>query len=413
MLGDFNAWFVNGDNGLLSDFLIETVRWITEDAFKQHAREVKEQRLREEEERTNAEVERFRTYNLSLKFFYRWKRNAREKRLRELRRKGRDDMRAFYAARHEASKRAREEAAEARKKAALASTAEATKKRSRDFVDMVKGRRQARREAAESLVASGVLSGLSRERELARSIVDQDLRSSTASQSSMGMSMSSSVGLPRAEGSKTRALRRMYLGERERFRRSLPSMASEDQGVAETTQRTSNASSRWRLKAMGIVPLEDGTAVPESLAREMAASAPSRVTRSVSPWRRRRISATEAMESEARRLTAALPASTADAGALAGKLTDDAEPARGAASPTMKRKHWLEDHGDEAAEMDSSSSSDGGANKRVMSDARRVRMELQALRSELEEGTHWFRDQNERLASESEARGTPWYDQSI
>jgi len=56
---------------------------------------------------------------------------------------------------------------------------------------------------------------------------------------------------------------------------------------------------------------------------------------------------------------------------------------------------------------------DGGAQKRIISDAERVTMELQALRAEMEEGTEWYKSQIERFRSESEAGGTSWFDESI
>ena len=202
--------------------------------------------------------------------------------------------------------------------------------------------------------------------------------------------MSSSTGLPKKEESKSQALRRKFFGQAdvgqpERFRQSLPSMSSEERDGGGAKKRGSNASSRWKLKAMGIVPLEDGTAVPESLVRGMAAPSMPRYTRSVSPWRRRRQSATAAIEAATARLTPPTP------------RTDS------------KRKWWPDEEG--AAE--GGSTAEGGATKRVMSDAEKVRMELRALRAELEEGTEWFKQQNRRLGSESETRGAPRFDESI
>jgi hypothetical protein len=44
-----------------------------------------------------------------------------------------------------------------------------------------------------------------------------------------------------------------------------------------------------------------------------------------------------------------------------------------------------------------------------MSGAEQVLSELRALRMEMEEGSAWFREQNERLQSEAGSRGTtPW-----
>lgn len=432
LLGDFSNWFVNGDNGLLSDFLVESVRWITSEAFKQFTQESEERKRREEEERTNAEVERFRVYNLSLKFLYRWKRAAREKRLRALRRKARDEQRTFYAARQEAERKEREDSRRASERRDAEQEAAG---HSKEFLSLMKSRRAAQRDATESLLASGILSGLGQERQMARAIVNDELRSSNGSQSSRRPSFSSSVGPSRKEGSKTQALRRKYFDQPDKFRRSLPSLSSEDRGSPGVTKRSSNASSRWRLKAMGIVPLDDGTAVPESLAREMAASGSLRYSRSVSPWRRRRLSATDAIQAEMQRLPPTShggdgsspvnnltlnskrkrdDANTSELDLIDGSsnkrvMSDSDRPGLESAvetSPANKRKRAVDDdvHSPVA---------DGGAQKRIISDAEMVTMELQALRAEMEEGTEWYKSQIERFRSESEAGGTSWFDESI
>ncbi|KAJ6438546.1 GANP/Nin1/mts3/eIF-3 p25 family protein [Purpureocillium lavendulum] len=440
LLGDFTNWFVKGDGGLMSDFIVESVRLITRDAFEQFTKESEENRRREEEERIDAEVEKFRTYNLSLKYFYRWKRNAREKRLRAVRRKGRDEMRAFLAARQAADRKARDDALRASQRPGGSVPGQETPEHSKEFLELMKSKRQAKRDATDSLLASGVLSGLKQEREMARAIVNEELGSSNGSQSSRRPSFSSSVGTSRKEGSKTQALRRMYFDQPERFRRSLPSLSSEDRGSPGPTKRSSNASSRWRLKAMGIVPLEDGTAVPESLAREMTASGMLRYSRSVSPWRRRRMSATSAVQSGMQRSPPTSyggagnspvnnttlnskrkrdDASTSDLGLVDGGsnkrvMSDTDRPGIGSAveaSPANKRKRAVDDD-DDGGDADSPTT-DGVAQKRILSDAERVTMELQALRAEMEEGTEWYKSQIERFRSESEARGTPWFDESI
>ncbi|PNY27813.1 SAC3 family protein 1 [Tolypocladium capitatum] len=428
LLGDFNEWYVKGDNGLMSDFLVESIKWIANDAFQTFTRENEERKRREEDERTNAEVKKFRVYNLSLKFFYRWKRNARAKRLREVRRKGRDEMRAFYAARQAAERGANKERATAVPNGQPTRTAP---NRSNQFLGMMKSRRWSKREAKQSLLNSGVLSGMDREREAVERIVGDECRSSDSSPSTRRDAFASSPAPPappapvkqegaktRAlrefyfgqppgdatpadlkEGPKTRALRQMYFGQPERFRRSLPPMTSTSRDGPEGTKRSSNASSRWTLKAMGIVQLPDGTAVPENLAREMA-SGTLPYPRSVLPWRSRRLSAAQAMESEMQRLTP-----PAREGPSPGETERQGLAAAGETSPT-KRKWCVDD------EATMNSTEESSSHKRMMSNAAKLRMELQAIKAELEEGKEWYKAQNDRLRSESEAR-TPWYDESI
>ncbi|EQL03455.1 SAC3/GANP family protein [Ophiocordyceps sinensis CO18] len=428
LLGDLNKWYVKGDNGLLADFLADSISRITKAAFDTFQQEVEEQKRLEEEERVTAEVETFRVYNLRLKFFYRWKRNARAKRLREVGRKGRDEMRAYYAARR---------AAERDAKQAMAKDAERlVRSRPDELMHLVKSRRRTKREARESLLASGVLSGVAQEREAAKMIVNGDSRRPDCSQSTLEPSRAQ----PQKEGPKTRALRKLYFGQPERFRRSLPSMPS-SRGSPDDANRPSNASSRWTLKAMGIVQLPDGTAVPESLAAELASKMP-RYPRSAASSRARRVSATDAIEAELQRSTPSSSwregssmalvddtpptnkgkkplgdqdsmASASPEGSVNKRIMGSTEKARMASaaetSPMNKRKRPASDDDDETS---NNGETEANSHKRIMSDAETIRMELRALRAELEEGTEWFRAQNERLRDDSET-ATPWYDDDI
>ncbi|KJZ74223.1 hypothetical protein HIM_06454 [Hirsutella minnesotensis 3608] len=300
LLGDVNAWYVNGDKGLVEDFMINTIRAITKKAFAQHQREVAEQKRREEEKRLEAEAERFRVYNLSLKFFYRWKRNARKKRLRVVAKRGRDEMRAFIAQRRAAER-------DERKAEAMAlehKVPHRLEPTSNDIVDelvnRIKSKRTSRLEARESLLASGVLSGVSREHEAAQRIVRDESQSSVYSESLSEMPSKPSKSPPKKEGAKTRALRQLLLGEpenqpQERFRRSLPSIPN-GSFAADRSNRGSNASSLWKLKAMG-VETPDVASAPLAMSASRSSSA-QLYSRSATMWRERRISAIKAIDSE-------------------------------------------------------------------------------------------------------------------
>lgn len=426
MLGGLNAWYVKGDNGLLEDFIAESISHITKAAFKEFHEEIDEQKRLEEEERVNAEVEKFRVYNLRLKFFYRWKRNAREKRLREVRRKGREEMRAFYAARRAAERDAKKATADDVERPGVASV---PSKRPEEFMDLVKAKRTSRREVGESLLATGVLSGVVQEQEAAKMIVGGGSRWSDRSQSMSSQSLEPSRASPK-EGPKTRALRRLYFDQPARFRRSLPSLSS-GRDSPDDRNRSSNVSWRWRLKTMGIVQLPDGTAVPESLANEVASGMPLHAT-SAASGRARRVSATDASEVDAQRFISSSSWPDGSSAGAAGdspptnkrKKPDDESGIGGSAkgsahkrimsstesaaeTPMSKRKRFAGD-GEETRDE-----GDGGGRsyRRIMSDAEKIRAELRALRAELEEDTKWFKAQNERLRSESRT-GTPWYDDS-
>ncbi|KAM4056152.1 SAC3/GANP family protein [Hirsutella rhossiliensis] len=419
-LAEAAEWYVKGDNGLVEDFIIDSISRITKDAFDTFEQEAEEQQRLEEEERVNAEVETFRVYNLRLKFFYRWKRNAREKRL----------------PRRAAERDAKKATADAEERR----TGSAAPNRPEEFMNMVKSKRTSNREARVSLLASGVLSGIAQEREAAKMIVNGGSISSDCSQSISSQSLELSLA-PAKEGPKTRALRKLYFGQPERFRRSLPSMSS-NRDTPDDTNRPSNASSRWRLKAMGIVQLPDGTAVPESLANEMASKMP-RHPRSAASWTARRVSATDAIEAGLQRfipssttrdgssMSAAesspptnkrkkpsgqdkdIPMSGSAEGSANKRIMSSTEKARlePAAETSLmnKRKRSASDDNEETRE---NGETEGNSHKRIMSDAEKIRTELRALRAELEEGTEWFRAQYQRFRSESET-GTPWYDDSM
>ncbi|KAG6011098.1 hypothetical protein E4U54_008298 [Claviceps lovelessii] len=410
LMGDFTRWFVQGDNGLLDEFQTYLIDEILGKTFATFQKESAEKRRKEEEDRINQEVNRFRRYNLSLKYFYRWKQNARDKRLSALRRSGRDQLRAFYMAQHAAERKAKQEMA---KKAAKRRAELASVNRPGEFMDMLKHKMNGGQTRQASLPRGVALSSVASERDGVDSVVRQELsRSRSVSNASSNRSGDSLPGsLNRKVGAKTRALREMYLGKPGGFRRSLPSISSRDSdsSCAKNGRPTSNASARWRLKAMGIEQLPDGTAVPESMARDMR-SRPSYYSSLVlgstlgeSSSRRASISggASRTVDSPIRKM--GIP--TVDDGLARNKRKRTWEEG--------EKEGEGEDDGDHDEEEDEER---GGAkekntgtlatcgrskHKRMMSDAEKLTHELKAIRQELEEGREWFRSQNERLRSES------------
>ncbi|KAG5923831.1 hypothetical protein E4U42_004819 [Claviceps africana] len=402
VMGDFTRWFVLGDQGLLDEFQIFLLDEILGSTFAAFQKGVAEKRRKEEEDRINQEVERFRRYNLSLKYFYRWKQNARDKRLSALRRSGRDQLRAFYAAQHAAERRAKQETA---KKAAKRHAELASVNRPGEFMDMLKRNKMSRREARPVSPSGGeVVSGVGHERNGIDSTVRQELgRSRSVSNASSNQSGDSLPGslMKRKFGAKTRALREMYLGKPGGFRRSLPSTWSAESDSASANGRsTSNASARWRLKAMGIEQLPDGTAVPESMAHDM---------RSRPNYYSRLVLGSLLDGGSMRR------ASISDGGRRTDRM--DASPIRKMGIPTIddglakKRKRCLAED-EEVLGEDGDGQGWGGEStgtlatcernkhKRMTSEAEKLTNELKTLRQELEEGREWFRSQNERLRSE-------------
>lgn len=398
LMGDFTRWFVKGDNGILEQFQVFMIDDIAGKTFENFRKETAERRRKEEEARINEEVSRFRTYNLSLKYFYRWKKNAREKRLRTLRRSGRDQLRAFYMSQHEAGRKAQKEAA---KKAAKERAELAKVNLPEEFMDMLKRKKMSRRQAREALLSSGVLSGATNERDVVESIVQQEFRSrsnSVASSHQSGESLSSSS---RKFGAKTKALREMYLGKPGRFRRSLPSTCSRESETPASTRPTSNASATWRLKAMGIEQLPDGTAVPESLAYDMRA---------------------RPNDYSSLGFGSTLDSSSVRRASVSGGNRILGSPIRKMGTSTVgdglsnnKRKRPSEEEEVEEGKVAGNlKTTERSKHKRVMSEAEKLTIELKAIRQELEEGREWFRCQSERLRSESRGlEAAHWFDDSI
>jgi hypothetical protein len=386
-MGDFTQWFVNGDGGLMEDFRVYMVDEILKGVYDKFVEEQEEARRQQEEDMINAEVEAFRVYNLQVKFFYRWKNNARTKRLRFLRKSGREQVRAYHAARREEKKAAARKAAE--------ETARASQPdRLTEMKELLWKKRARRSQAEDELLASGVLSGLENEREHAARIVGRQPISPDTRPISRGSSRPSSSGSTfRRTGGKTQQIREQLLGKKnEGFRRSLPSTARSTTGSEPASRPVSNVSARWKLKAMGIVPMPDSTALPEDMANDILYGGRNYPGLSSRP----RASSYSTPDRSLPPTSAARPERPSTLSRSYG--VDDAEP-----PATNKRKR----SGDGITSDEETES----PHKRVMSESERALADLRAARKELEEGTSWYRSQRERLQSEVSSRGTtPWND---
>jgi hypothetical protein len=364
---------------------------ILQGVYRKYVKDEEARRQKEEEDQALAEAQKFRVYSLSVRYFYRWKEIARDRRLSQLRRSGREQMRAYYQAQRVAQAKAQREAARqaAREQAEIAEL-----NRPEELKDLLKHKKPSkRRQAAEedALLASGVLSGINNEEEAVARIVRR-VPSATSSISSK----QSSSSLARS-GSKTRALRQQFGDQSATFRRSLPPVVSRNAESPEPSNRVSRVSERWRLKAMGIVQMPDGTAIPERLANEMQYGK-KQSTGSMGPPSsgfNRRASISGLGHSEERHRLS---------GSHGTVDTTESD-----SSAKNKRKRATDDDGEPAQDDLAKISS----HKRVMSDAQTLIDELRAMREEMEEGATWFKDQNDRMQSELISRGsTPW-DQDI
>ncbi|KAM3461363.1 hypothetical protein NHJ6243_005021 [Beauveria neobassiana] len=381
---DFTRWFVEGDDGLLTDFQQHFLDGLLAPIFLDWQKKEAERRRREEELRNNAIADDFRQRSLSVKYFYRWKTQAREKRLKFLRRSGRDQLREFYRAQQKAS---RMPVATTKRKLEIAPVSQPNHEQA-----LMEGlrRSQTKKRHIPPTAPSSTVDVIKSRNSAAAIGRHFNLPMSQSGTSSPSRSRSSSVS---KGGSKTRALREELLGTGTgRFRRSLPSIASSEESRSENT-RSSKVSERWRLKAMGIVQLPDGTAVPESLMHDRRFNTYGRLSQRASS-----ITSVPSRRPSVNGLSAPPPFSSTRRGATPPAVFED--------TASNKRKRASEDSTGSVEPDDDGPVSNG--HKRVMSDAKDLVKELRMLREEMEEGTLWFRSQNERLHTEISSReGTP------
>lgn len=382
LLKDFTEWFVKGDDGLLAEFQQHYLDGLLAPVFVKWEKQAAKAKRLEEERLNNEKADEFRRYTLSVRYFYRWKANAREKRLKFLRRSGRDQLRKFYQTQHAGTRRTSGEST-SRPGSPESPTARASHQKA-----LLEGIRQ-RQASSQYRTPSRQPLDVGKHRDTASAIIGHfNLPQSQASTPARSRSSSMSRG-----GSKTRALREELLGGNQPgFGRSLPSVASSERSSPDSV-RSSKVSERWRLKAMGIVQLPDGTAVPESLINDRRFN------------RTKRASSITNVPSR----KPSLSGLSSYAGYSSG-IRDQYSAALDDAGPSNKRKRISED---EASLLGTEASTRNNAHKRVMSDAESLIQELRSLREEMEEGTMWFKSQNSKLQGEISSRGGTPLDESI
>lgn len=367
----------------MDDFQKHVIGMILQETWVQFHNDEAETKRREEEEEIERKVETFRVKNIQIKTFYKWKRTARKLRLDKVRRQGREDIRAWRKAELE---RKKEEAAQAqneekkkRKEAARVAEEDAR------FSEFLARKKLKMSRAEEDLLASGVLSGVTNEQESARRIVHRTHLSVDHQRPTTSDSKASSTASTRKAGGKLQALRDQWSGEKNQgFRKSLPPSWARETVTPEPKSRPSAASDRWRLKAMGLTQMPDGTALPEKMADEILYGKPKQPRRD-----KRRSSSLTTSHRHISNGSTSQPFKSSHL-----RRSIDAQPA----SPPNKRKRTTNE--------DALSP----PTKRIMSESEKITAELRAMREDLEEGMQWFREHNEKFASEA---GDSQWDDSI
>lgn len=425
LLGDFTQWFVKGDGGLLQEFQDFMVEDLLKQTFDKYISDEKERKRQEEEASDLAKAREFQIYNLRVKFFYRWRRIARALRLRRLRAKDKADYRAYMAAKHgeqmEAKKQAKKRA-EAEKAALERGERVDSVREFRDFLQS----RTANAEHEEALVASGILSGVVDEHQAASKIVRGDfaIPRIPAHRASARKSLPNGDGVreaalerpPPAGGAKTRALREQLNGggksilnssSSSTFRRSLPpgSIPSRSWRVSpaasDSGKRISKVSDRWRLKAMGLATMPDGTALPEALANSMRYDGKryegwgSFGLDGQSAHRRSRSTSTDIAHSMAVR-NAFVESFRKSSGGTAAASTEATTP-RETSPSSSKRKRSAEDEASKNGIKSKKLATGEDSIERILREARELRGSLRSSRADLDETTGWFKEQSEMM----------------
>ncbi|KAI3396101.1 hypothetical protein diail_432 [Diaporthe ilicicola] len=186
LMDDFAKWVVLGDNGLMDEFQEALVTHLVRAVFDQHQVEEEERKRREEDDRSWAQARKFRIYTLRVRFFYRWRENARKLALKRVGRHNRAAMK-----RYRESKLAEAKAAKAKVEKDEQSRVKRLTGPSSWLDELEKDRalKRARRESmsldtsrrgsiassnADALLATGIFSGMENQRELAANCVRDD-----------------------------------------------------------------------------------------------------------------------------------------------------------------------------------------------------------------------------------------------
>ncbi|KAM0332955.1 hypothetical protein ACHAQA_001611 [Verticillium albo-atrum] len=417
LMADFTSWFVKGDQGLLQEFEVFMVEQIVKTTYEQFVKDEEERKRKEEEARDLAEARKFQVYNLSVKFFYRWRDIARKNRLHRRRVKDREDYKAALAEKF-AAEAARKKKAKLVEAARLAA-AERNKgidpvDEFRDLLQMQKDRSVGQEDA---LYASGVLAGIDDEREAIARIVRHHMPPPAAPASSKWKRSlpPSTPGTARPEpvkagGAKTQALREKFgastSSSSSSFRRSLPPNTGSSSSLraspspSEPSKRSSRVSDRWRLKAMGLVTMPDGTALPESLANSMRYDGAR-----YEGW------GSFGLDAKTHHRSRSTSADIGNAAAARERFaqsfhnrsaSDIKQVANGVSPTTIKRKRPAEDDQNSIVDSDTKKRRAAGNTdlEKILRDAKETLSALKSSRMELDEGAGWFREQSEMMQQE-------------
>ncbi|KAK4211649.1 SAC3/GANP/Nin1/mts3/eIF-3 p25 family-domain-containing protein [Rhypophila decipiens] len=317
-MGNLTKWYVAAEGGLLTEFTEALVENLVSTVFANWQQEEAEKKRKEEDERSWEEARKHQRWNLSVKYFYRWRETVRKLATKRILREGKEKMKAYRERERLLAKQKKEE----EEKAAHAARKAAKRQIEADGARLGMLASQRMSATEQELLASGIFSGLRDERGAARraaadgtdwqvatfspDYAESELELEPPRRSIMA-AVASTTGSPdsieKKEGWKTKSLREKFGVEPRRslsasssfngsiakFRQSLPAFratnfsrkrtASESSDGVDrdakrktTGSKLSNFKSRhWELRARGLVPLPNGEWVPEAIAQSRKA----------------------------------------------------------------------------------------------------------------------------------------------
>lgn len=185
MMGNLAKWVLLGDGGMMENLQDVLVEKLVRSAYENYQKEETERKRQEEDEKSWAEARKFRKYSLRVKFFYRWRENARRKALKKIGHQNKTKLKAYReakAAEARAAKRKKEKEEQARLKRLTAPSSwldelekdRAVKRARRESMSLGTSRRSSPASDVDALLATGVFGGMSNQQDAAVNCVRDD-----------------------------------------------------------------------------------------------------------------------------------------------------------------------------------------------------------------------------------------------
>ncbi|KAK8032235.1 GANP/Nin1/mts3/eIF-3 p25 family protein [Apiospora arundinis] len=286
-MGNFAGWYLLGDKGLMDEHLQEwAVTEVLGEVWEKFRAEEDERIRREEDERSWAEARAFRSYSLSVTYFYKWLNTFRKRRVKKRIQMEREKARAWNSPQNVAARKAEEEALKQKRHEEALQLVRDRKalNKSRREKEFRESTRSQDEDVEQALLASGVFKGMRDEQAAAREAAADDDEPLTMLPSEMlrrsenrrrekhglrPISRASSTSTAKL-GSKTAKLMALANGSKDTlsmkasslrnstFSSSLRSSLGPSIGRVEKTKKSKVKDPYWRYKVHGLVLMPDG-----------------------------------------------------------------------------------------------------------------------------------------------------------